>query len=151
MDITGIGAHIKVKDFQKSKWFYTTLGFKKVFAYGPNEAAKENFNGITFAVGNAKLEIGEGHIAVKPEVFKETVPSSKMSLMINVNNVHDLLDICQKSNIPVAVGPRHYYWNTIEVVLIDPDGVRLVFIAPYTKEEAELVNADEKFGTPSIK
>ena len=67
--------------------------------------------------------------------------------MINVDNIHDLLDICQKNNIEIAVGPRHYYWNTIEIVLIDPDGVRLVFIAPYTPEEANLVKADEKFGT----
>lgn len=146
MNITGIGAHIKVKDFQKSKWFYTTLGFNKIFAYGPNEPVKESYNGIAFAIGTAMIKIDEGHCAVKPEIFKETISSSKMSLMINVDNVHDLLDLCRKNKIPVAVGPRHYYWNTIEVVLIDPDGVRLVFIAPYTKEEAELVQADEKFG-----
>ena len=147
MDITGIGTHIKVKDFQKSKWFYSTLGFKEVFAYGPNEPVKEKYNGIVFAVGNAKIEIGEGHPAVKPEVHMEIVKSSKISLMINVDNIHDLLDICQKNNIEIAVGPRHYYWNTLEAVLIDPDGVRLVFIAPYTPEEANLVKADEKFGT----
>jgi uncharacterized glyoxalase superfamily protein PhnB len=149
MDITGIGTHIKVKDFQKSKWFYKTLGFQQVFIYGPNETVKEHYNGIVFAVGNAKLEIGEGHVAVKPEVRMETVKSSKISLMINVDNINDLLDICKQHNIDVAVGPRHYYWNTIEVVLIDPDGVRLVFIAPYTPEEAKLVKADEKFGKPN--
>lgn len=147
MDITGIGSHIKVKDFQKTKWFYKTLGFQQVFAYGPKEPIKESYNGIAFAVGTAMIKIDEGHCAVKPEVFLETIPSSKMSLMINVDNVHDLLAICQKNKISVAVGPRHYYWNSIEVVLIDPDGVRLVFIAPYSKEEADLVKADEKFGT----
>jgi hypothetical protein len=151
MNITGIGTHIKVKDFQKSKWFYKTLRFQQVFAYGPNEPVKERYNGIVFAVGNAKIEIGEGHVAVKPEVRMETVKSSKMSLMINVDNIHDLLDICKQNKIDVTVGPRHYYWNTIEVVLIDPDGVRLVFIAPYTKEEAELVKADEKFGISTVK
>lgn len=147
MDITGIGAHIKVKDFQKSKWFYTTLGFKKIFAYGPKEPVKESYNGIAFGVGTAMIKIDEGHCAVKPEVFKETVPSSKISLMINVDNIHELLEICQKNKILVAVGPRHFYWNAIEVVLIDPDGVRLVFIAPYTPEEAKLVKADEKYAT----
>lgn len=151
MNITSIGTHIKVKDFQKSKWFYTTLGFKKIFSFGPDQETKESYNGLIFGCGNGILEIADGHNAVKPEVFSETVPSSKVSLMINVNNIHDLLDICLKNKISVAVGPRHYYWNTIEVVLIDPDGVRLVFITPYTKEEAELVKADEKFGIPSTK
>lgn len=148
MNITNVGAHLKVKDFAKSVKFYATLGFTKTFEYGPDKAVKEGYNGMVFGIGNGRLEIADGHRAVKPEVFKETVPSSKVSLMINVDNVHDLLDICQKNKIPVAVGPRHYYWNTIEVVLIDPDGVRLVFIAPYTPEEAKLVKADERFGTP---
>lgn len=151
MNITNIGAHIKVKDFAKSVEFYTTLGFSKTFEYGPDKAIKEDYNGMVFGIGSGRLEIADGHRAVKPEVFKEIVPSSKMSLMINVDNIHDLLDICQKNNIAVAVGPRHYYWNTIEVVLIDPDGVRLVFITPYTEEEAKMVNADKTFAMPPIK
>ena len=145
MDITGIGIHIKVKDFAKSVKFYSSLGFTKVFEYGPEKEVKEIYSGMVFGIGNGRLEIANGHRAVKPEVFKETVPSSKISLMINVDNVHDLLEICKQNKIDVAVGPRHYYWNTIEVVLIDPDGMRLVFIAPYTKEEAELVSADETY------
>lgn len=148
MNITNIGAHIKVANFEKSVKFYTTLGFTKVFEYGPDKAVKEDYNGMVFGIGDGRLEIADGHRAVKPAVFSETVPSSKISLMINVDNVHNLLNICKKNKISLAVGPRHYYWNTIEMVLIDPDGARLVFIAPYSKEEAAQVKADEAFVQP---
>jgi hypothetical protein len=57
----------------------------------------------------------------------------------------------KKHGIEPAVGPRHYYWGTLEVVMKDPDGVVLVFIAPYSEEEAVRVQADEQFGVPPQK
>lgn len=160
--IQTIGTHIKVADFAKSVRFYEMLGFTKVFEYGPNKtfqkdangnlvSAPESYRGMTFSHGGCKLEIADGHRAVKPEVFKEKVKSSKISLMILVDSISGLLDRCKKANIPLAVGPRHYYWGTLEVVLKDPDGVVLVFIAPYTEEEAKKIHADETWGEPPKK
>jgi catechol 2,3-dioxygenase-like lactoylglutathione lyase family enzyme len=45
----------------------------------------------------------------------------------------------------LAVPPRHYYWGTIEVVIKDPDGTVLVFIAPYSLKEACKIKLDETF------
>lgn len=141
-----IGVHIKTANFEKSKQFYTALGFNQVFAYGPEQAVKEAYNGATFQQGECKLEIAEGHRAVKPTVFKEKITSSKISLMINVDSLEDIISRCQKNNIEIAVGVRHYYWNTLELVVKDPDGVVLVFIQPYDKKTAQSLNADETFG-----
>lgn len=153
------GVHIKVSDFAKSKAFYEALGFKKVFEYGPDKtfeknaqgnliSATESYNGITFEYNGALLEIADGHRAVKPNVFKEKVASSKVSLMIGIENMSAFLDTCQKAGIPLAVGPRHYYWGKLETVVRDPDGVILVFTVPYSEEEAKRIHADETFGVP---
>lgn len=143
------GVHIKTADFEKSKKFYLALGFNRIFEYGPDKKVKESYNGLVFEQGTAKLEIAEGHRAVKPGVFKEKVTSSKISLMVPVDSVEKILRICQKNKFPIAVGVRHYYWNTLELVVKDPDGVVLVFIQPYNAKVAKKLNADETFGRPS--
>lgn len=157
--IKSIGVHIKVADFAKSKAFYEVLGFKKIFEYGPDKtfekdaagnliSATESYSGITFGYNGALLEIADGHRAVKPDVFKEPITSSKISLMIGLENMSAFLDTCKKAGIPLTVGPRHYYWGKLETVVKDPDGLILVFTVPYSKEEAKKINADETFGTP---
>ncbi len=149
--IKGVGTHIKVSNFKKSLDFYEALGFKKVFEYGPGKKVKEGFHGAVFEHGGCKLEIADGHRAVKPQVFKEKVKSSKISLMINVDSLKKTIDLCQKAKIPLAVKPRHYYWGTLELVVKDPDGVVLVFIAPYSKKEAAQIKADETWSSPPKK
>lgn len=159
MAIKGIGTHLKVSDFAQSRKFYQDLGFQKVFEYGPDKtfqndnngnliSAPEAYHGMTFQAGECKFEIADGHRAVKPQVFKEKITSSKVSLMVYVDHVSDIIERCKKVGIPLAVGPRHYYWGTLEVVIKDPDGFVLVFISPYTPEEAAEVHADETLGKP---
>jgi len=143
--IKSIGVHIKASDFKKSSIFYANLGFHKIFEYGPDKKVKEKYSGVTYGIGDSRLELANGHIAVKPHVFKEKVESSKISLMINVDSIANIIRRCEIHNIPLAVEPRHYYWGTLEVVVKDPDGVVLVFICPYSKIEAKKVNADESF------
>lgn len=143
--ISNIGVHLKVKDFNKSLAFYSALGFKKVFEYGPNKKIKEDYNGAVFEHGGGKLEIADGHRAVKRLVFKQKVSSSKISLMINVDSIEDIILKAKKAKIKIAVGPRHYYWGTLEIVIKDPDGIVLVFISPYSKELAKKLKTDESF------
>lgn len=160
--IHSIGTHIKAADFTRSVRFYKALGFMKVFEYGPNKtfqkdakgnliSAPESYHGMTFSHGGCKLEIADGHRAVKPAVFQDKVKNSKISLMVAVDSIAKVIETCRKARIPLAVGPRHYYWGTVEVVLKDPDGVVLVFIAPYTKEEVKKIHTDETWGKPPKK
>jgi len=146
MKIQSIGVHIKAKDMTASKVFYEQLGFKQVFAYGPDHEVKEDYTGLVYQVGDTKLEIADGHRAVKPEVFERPMTDSKVSLMINVESLVPVIKLCQQNGIALSVGPRHYYWGTLELVIKDPDGVVLVFIAPYSRQEAEEIEADETWG-----
>lgn len=162
MNIAGIGTHLKVKDFALSKKFYLDLGFKPVFEYGPElefvkdekgnlVSVPEDYHGVVFEHGGCKLEIGDGHRAVKSEVFQESIASSKVSLMVYVDSVADIIAKCESAKIPLAVGPRHYYWGNIEIVVKDPDGLILVFICPYSEKESALVKPDETWATPPKK
>jgi catechol 2,3-dioxygenase-like lactoylglutathione lyase family enzyme len=146
--IQAIGVHIKVSNFQVSKKFYEALGFRQVFLYGPDQKVKEAYNGVVFEHGGCKLEIADGHRAVKPEVFSSKMENSKISLMVPVDSIGKIIRICKENNFLIAVGPRHYYWNTLELVVKDPNGVVLVFNEPYTEESAKNLNADETFGKP---
>lgn len=49
------------------------------------------------------------------------------------------------------MGPRHYYWGKLEVVIKDPDGTVLVFTQPYSEEAARVLKADETWGKPPQK
>jgi catechol 2,3-dioxygenase-like lactoylglutathione lyase family enzyme len=143
--INSIGVHIKVRDFEKSVIFYEALGFNKVFEYGPGKEVAEDYSGIVFDVGGTNLEIADGHRAVKPEVFKEEVKSSKLSLMVGVKSLKNVIEVCNKEHIDIAVGPRHYYWGKLELVIKDPDGTVLVFWMPYEEGEAKKIKADESW------
>lgn len=138
-----IGVHIKVNNFYNSLKFYLKLGFKKVFAYGDEEYIKnyasniphahEKYRGMSFEIGNAVLEIADGHIAVKPEVFKEKVNSSKISLFIDTDSLSSVLQSCKENSITIVKEPTEYHWGTREMVVRDPDGVILVFREPLNK------------------
>ncbi|OGG12964.1 hypothetical protein A2773_03030 [Candidatus Gottesmanbacteria bacterium RIFCSPHIGHO2_01_FULL_39_10] len=146
--MNSLGVHIKVRDFGKSRAFYQSLGFKPVFSYGPDQQVIEDYSGVVYEINGAHLEIASGHRAVKPEVFAQPVASSKISLMLKVNSLKPIVSRCTKFHIPIAVNPRHYYWGTLEMVIKDPDGTVLVFIAPYSPEEAKALKADESMSTP---
>jgi uncharacterized glyoxalase superfamily protein PhnB len=121
-----------------------------VFEYGPDKKVKEKYNGVVFEHGGCKLELGEGHIAVRPHVFKQSITSSKISLMINVDSLSSVITKCIKHKIKIAVPPRHYYWGTLELVIKDPDGTVLVFIAPYSQAESKKVKADENWAKSNM-
>ena len=143
-EITGFGVHLKVSDIEKSRKFYESLGFKPVFAYGDEKfraslpkglpSAPERYSGITYQIGeNSKLEIADGHIAVKDKsCFNEVVKSPKISAMVNVKS---LLPLFKNQNVKITFPVRHYYWGTLEAAFRDPDGFVLVFIAPYFEDE----------------
>ncbi|MBN2101048.1 VOC family protein [Candidatus Dojkabacteria bacterium] len=131
------GIHIKCQDFDGSYAFYRNFGFKEVFAYGPEEflrgldgsipTAKENYRGVSFQVGDAILEIADGHVAVKPEVFKEVVTSSKISAMVDVESLDVVEKVCRNNNYKIVAPRKEYPWGMTELVVKDPDGFVLVF------------------------
>lgn len=69
--------------------------------------------------------------------------------MIYTNSIEKIIKKAKKTNICILVPPRHYYWGTLEVVIKDPDGLILVFIAPYSKIEAEKLKADQIYAKQS--
>lgn len=141
-----IGVHIKARDYMKSRAFYEGFGFPVVFEYGPDKEVKEEYSGVTFAVGAAKLEVADGHRAVKPETFKEQIKSSKISLMVEVESLGEVIASGEKMGLTPTTPVRHYYWGKLEVVYRDPDGVIVVFTQPYNPEGAKKLGADETYG-----
>jgi len=149
LSFTGLGLHIKVKDIERSRRFYESLGFKPIFGYGDDAfratlpegcaSAPERYRGVTYGLREGvDLEIAEGHIAVKPEVFSEVIASAKISGMIKVASI---LPVLESKEVEIKFPVRRYYWGTIEVALRDPDGFVLVFIAPDSEEEYAAVSA----------
>ncbi len=139
--IKKIGTHLKVSNIEKSIAFYNTLGFQPILEFGPglertNTTAPHKYRGIIFATddGTALFEIADGHIAVKPEVFQEHISSSKVSLMVFVDSLEEIIGRAKKASIPLAKEPVNYPWRTTELVIRDPDGFIVVFIAPTTEE-----------------
>ena len=140
---TKFGIHLKAKNIEDSLMFYKNFDFKEVFGYGDEKflaklsksipKAPEKYRGVVFEIGGALLEIADGHIAVKPEVFKETIGSSKISAMVHIDSVDEVVKISKKNNYKILVQPKVFPWGTREVVVRDPDGFVLVFIEKLKK------------------
>jgi catechol 2,3-dioxygenase-like lactoylglutathione lyase family enzyme len=145
--INGLGLHIKVQDIMKSREFYEgLLGLKPTFAYGdkvflssiPEGVAtvSERYRGVTYEpTANTPLEIADGHCGVKHQnVFGEQIESEKVSAMLRVES---LLPLVEEKGVRPTFPVRHYYWNTIEMALRDPDGFVVVIVSPYSEAESE--------------
>lgn len=137
MKINSFGIHIKCSDLPRSIRFYSVFALKPVFAYGSKKhlaqfrdisAAPEKYNGVVFKIGESVIELADGHMAVKKEIFKYQIPNSKVSAMVSVDSLDEVLSIAKENNIPIAVSPRIFPWGTKEIVIKDPDGFVLVFI-----------------------
>ena len=135
--VTGFGVHLKVRSISASRAFdQDYLGLTPVFADGDKDFVKtfseevttvpEAYSGVTYEIpGGAKIEIADGHIAVKDaDIFSAAITSPKVSAMINVTSLVPLLD---KSDIRPKSAIKKYYWGTIEMVLRDPDGWVIVY------------------------
>ena len=167
--ITGLGVHIKVRSIAESRRFYENfLELTPVFAYGDEKflktvpsgvpTAPERYSGITYEIsGGAKIEIADGHIAVdKPEIFADRIESPKVSAMFNVSSLVPLLQKgIHKRKGKEDKGVMIYYWDTLELVVRDPDGWVIVLIAPKSQEEIEavckLAKVKETFADRSVK
>ena len=138
--ITRFGIHLKVKDIYKSYSFYSKFNLKPIFCYGDERwldtikktnpevgSAPEKYNGVTFEISDALFEIADGHVAVKKEVFKNDIDSSKVSAMLDVQSVDGVVEICNENDFNIVVEPKSFPWGTKEVVVKDPDGFILVF------------------------
>jgi catechol 2,3-dioxygenase-like lactoylglutathione lyase family enzyme len=136
-----VGINLKVKDFKKSQAFYDAFGFKKLFEFGPDLEERSKFRGMFYEVGNTLFEISEGHMAVKPEVFAAQIQNSKVSLMVYVESLIPILDICEARGVDIYVKPRQFPWGQIGVIVKDPDGFIVAFLADVSDEEQEKVQA----------
>lgn len=156
MQSDGLGIHLKVRDIQVSREFYErTLGLVPVFGYGDREfrltlpesiasvtddglpGAPEQYSGVTYELTpQSPLEIADGHVAVPDaDVFDRPVESAKVSAMVRVDSVAGLLARGLNPKFPI----RSYYWGTIELAIKDPDGLVLIFIAPFSEAELAAV------------
>lgn len=146
--IKSIGTVIKTKNYQKSRTFYEALGFKVIFEIGPDKEIKSGNDQVVIygSETGGKFELTDAHPAIKPGVFQDTIKSSKISMMFEVDSLVDIIAGAKSIGVEPAVEVRHYYYGTLEVVFKDPDGVVIVFIEPYSPESAEELGANEEFG-----
>jgi catechol 2,3-dioxygenase-like lactoylglutathione lyase family enzyme len=147
-EFTGIGIFVKVRDIYASRKFYESLGFEPIYGFGDEDfratlprgigSSEERYRGVIYRLADgAELEITDGHVAVAKEVFAAPIATPKVSGMIRVKSIVPILDVALTA---VRYPVRKYYWGSIEVVLRDPDGFVLVFVAPATDEEFAAVS-----------
>ena len=131
--ITALGVHIKVADLTRSQAIYENFGFRQLGAFP---------DGVIYGVGGvALLELNASHPAVAAEIFQSHITTAKTSLMVRVPSLVPILMAAERAGISIAVPPRRFPWKTIELVVRDPDGFVVVFIAPDTEDEFRDVQA----------
>ncbi|MDQ1290184.1 MAG: hypothetical protein QG622_3750 [Actinomycetota bacterium] len=148
VNLTSFGIHLKVADITRSRYFYELLGLVPHFGFGDEDFrtalppgcgfSPEVYRGVIYKIGDsAELEIAEGHVSVKPEVFSERVSSPKCSAMLRVDSI---VPVLATGGVEPIAPVRRYYWGSIELVLRDPDGFVVVVISPDSPGELDAVS-----------
>jgi hypothetical protein len=135
----------------KRERFYGKKQLMKIrvdFEIGPDKEIKGGNDRVVIfgSETGGKFELTDAHPAIKPSTFAEAVASSKISMMFEVESLSDIIERAKSMGYEPAVGVRHYYYGTLEVVFKDPDGMVIVFIEPYTQGVAKKLGASEEFG-----
>jgi hypothetical protein len=141
IQLSHLGVNLKVRDFGRSKAFYDAFGFPILFEFGPQAEEQSKFRGLFYQVGDTLVEISEGHMAVKPEVFERPIQNAKVSLMVYVESLIPVLDICETHEFDIRVPPREFPWGQIGVIVKDPDGFVIAFLSEVSEEERRQVQA----------
>ena len=122
------GIILLVGDIDKSKEFYTGLGFELM-----NEIA-----GVAI-----KVRLGEFWIELlnKSEVvtqeYRSDVESKSFGagayLQIEVENASDYYVELSQNGLELQNEPQEFSWGNIEFTILDPDGYKLTFLSPVEK------------------
>lgn len=113
---------LKVRDIEASaRWYTEVLGFTTIFTMpGPG--------GIPSLVHLRWIKYAD--LLLFPERESSQVPEAKgigVALNFSVEDVDQLAERARRHNARIVEGPVDRPWNIRELVILDPDGYRLVF------------------------
>lgn len=109
-----------------ASWYTEQVGFSRVFAIPGTggEVALEHLRWSKYA----DLLLVPATNASYPTQAKGTGIS--LSFLVQAETIDDMAARLEASGVEIAGGPVNQFWNTRDIVVIDPDGFRLVFFEP---------------------
>ena len=119
-----------VSDIQASaRWYCDVLGFTNIFTMpGPNDMPTlVHLRWIKYA-----------DLLLFPDRDKSLANKPKgigIALNYSIADIEDLAKRARQRNADIVEGPINRPWNICELVILDPDGYRLVFNSPLLSGE----------------
>jgi uncharacterized glyoxalase superfamily protein PhnB len=121
--INAITANIITSDLQKSYQFYgEKLWFPLLFSvnneWKTEQKVDENTVFVEFGNDNFLLMI-QDEKSYKEDIWENNTFLWWTNLYIDVNNINDYIDKCEKSNIEILMWPRETFYWTKEILIKD--------------------------------
>lgn len=118
---------LRPRDFERSVAFYETgIGVVRYRDWG-----EAPHRGVVYFLGGGFLELTEANNPESEGVPRFDVEAGEMSpvrLWLQVADVYAARDELDARSIAIAVEPERKPWGLIEMSVLDPDGLGLVFV-----------------------
>ncbi|HSP37999.1 MAG TPA: VOC family protein [Frankiaceae bacterium] len=117
MEILSSRVLLRPRDPEASRAFYRdVLGLAVYREFGPPE-----HRGTVFFLGSGLLEVsGSGPSSAAAD--------GTVQLWLQVRDVHATQRELQRAGVPIVREARTEFWGLIELWIVDPDGVPIVFV-----------------------
>ena len=109
-----------------ASWYTEKVGFARVFAI-PGTGGEVALEHLRWSKYADLLLVPEAN-APYPTQVKDTGIS--LSFLVRTETIDDMAARMEASGVEIEEGPVDRPWNTRDIVVIDPDGFRLVFFEP---------------------
>ena len=109
-----------------ASWYTEQVGFSRVFAI-PRTGGEVALEHLRWSKYADLLLVPETN-APYPVQAKGTGIS--LSFLAQTESIDNMAARLEASGVEIAEGPVNQPWNTRDIVVIDPDGFRLVFFEP---------------------
>ena len=117
---------LRVKNHVSSyAYYHDMLALRDIFTWN-----RKDSSGTLFQVGTGIIEILEEHLPENREPCDTPMSVNKVEVDLQVDQVDTMYETLKDRGLEIPAPPEDKPWGMRQFYILDPDGVRIVFMQP---------------------